>query len=335
MTASTLIDSFGREHRDLRLSLTDKCNLRCSYCMPEDFAAWTPHDRLLTRQELVRIVGVAVAQGITSIRLTGGEPLLHPEVVEIVRDIARLPNAPAISLTTNGVLLARLAVPLREAGLQRINVSLDTLDPRRFAEITKRDRLDDVLAGIAAAQAAGITPIKINTVLLRGVNEHEASSLLRHAIAAGWSLRFIEQMPLDAGGIWSRATMITAAETLEILRPEFELEALGNRGSAPAEEFLVDGGPATVGIIASVTQPFCSNCDRLRVTADGQVRNCLFARSESDLRGILRDASLTEDQRSSAIAQVLGVSVLAKLQGHGIADPLFLQPTRPMSAIGG
>ena len=334
MTAP-LIDTFGREHRDLRISLTDKCNLRCTYCMPEDFAAWTPKERLLTRPELVRIIGVAVAQGITSVRLTGGEPLLHPEVVAIVRDIARLPNAPAISLTTNGLLLADLAAPLHEAGLQRINVSLDTLDHKLFAEITKRDRLDDVLAGIAAAESAGIKPIKINTVLLNGVNQSEAASLLRHAIASGWSLRFIEQMPLDAGGIWSRATMVTAAETLEALSAEFQLEALGNRGSAPAEEFLVNGGPATVGIIASVTQPFCGSCDRLRVTADGQVRNCLFAQSESDLRGILRDPDLTDEQQTAAIARTLGLSVLAKLRGHGIADPLFLQPARPMSAIGG
>ncbi|MDO9485198.1 MAG: GTP 3',8-cyclase MoaA [Actinomycetota bacterium] len=335
MTPATLIDTFGRQHRDLRLSLTDKCNLRCTYCMPEDFAAWTPQAKLLTRHELVRVVRTAVDLGITSVRLTGGEPLLHPEVVEIVRDIAQLPNAPAISLTSNGLLLAQLAKPLREAGLQRINISLDTLDARRFAQITKRDRLAEVLAGIAAAEEAGIRPIKINTVLMRGVNESEAGDLLRFAIASGWSLRFIEQMPLDAGGVWSRATMVTAEETLAALKSEFELTPHGVRGSAPAEEFLVDSGPATVGIIASVTKPFCGNCDRLRVTADGQVRNCLFARSESDLRGILRDAKLTEDQRTSAIAEVLGLSVRAKLQGHGIGDPLFLQPIRPMSAIGG
>ncbi len=335
MSASSLVDSFGREHRDLRLSLTDRCNLRCAYCMPEDFAAWTPNESLLTRAELVRVVQVAAAQGITSVRLTGGEPLLRPDVVAIVHDIAQLPNAPAISLTTNGLLLSTLAGPLREAGLERINVSLDTLDAGRFADITKRDRLDDVLAGIAAAEVAGLQPIKINTVLMRGINDFEAGELLRFAIAKGWSLRFIEQMPLDAGGIWSRSAMVTAAETLDMLRAEFHLDPVGNRGSAPAEEFLVDGGPATVGIIASVTQPFCGDCDRLRVTADGQVRNCLFARSESDLRGILRDPAFGDEERDAAIAQVLGLSVLAKLHGHGIGDPLFLQPIRPMSAIGG
>ena len=335
MTAAALIDTFGREHRDLRVSLTDKCNLRCAYCMPEDFSAWTPSSRLLTRQELVRIVSVAVAQGITTVRLTGGEPLLHPEVVEIVRDLAQLPNAPAISLTTNGLLLGDLAQPLHEAGLQRVNVSLDTLNRQRFAEITKRDRLDEVLAGIRAAEEAGLTPIKINAVLLRGVNEDEAVAMLSHAIASGWSLRFIEQMPLDAGGVWSRSSMVTAAETLAMLRTSFHLQAQGNRGSAPAEEYLVNGGPATVGIIASVTQPFCANCDRLRITADGQVRNCLFAQTESDLRAVLRDQEISEDQRTATIEEVLGISVLGKLRGHGIADPLFLQPIRPMSAIGG
>lgn len=331
----TLVDSFGRIHRDLRVSLTDRCNLRCTYCMPADFGAWTPNAHLLTRAEIVRVISVAVDSGVTAVRLTGGEPLLHPEVVEIVRDIARLPKAPKIALTTNGLLFEQLAGPLADAGLDRVNISLDTLDRQRFAEITKRDRLKDVLAGIAAAQAAGLTPVKINTVLMRGVNDGEAAELLRHAIAHGWSLRFIEQMPLDAGGIWSRATMVTAAETLQLLQREFELEPTGGRGSAPAEEFLVDGGPATVGIIASVTQPFCGNCDRLRVTADGQVRNCLFARSESDLRGILRDPLLTEDRRDEAIKRVLGASIQAKLAGHGIGDPLFLQPARPMSAIGG
>jgi len=331
----TLVDSFGRIHRDLRVSLTDRCNLRCTYCMPEDFGAWTPNAHLLTRAEIVRVIRVAVECGVSAVRLTGGEPLLHPEVVDIVRDIACLPNAPKIALTTNGLLLERLAGPLANAGLDRVNISLDTLDRQRFAEITKRDRLKDVLAGIAAARDAGLTPIKINTVLMRGVNDTEAADLLRKAIAQGWSLRFIEQMPLDAGGIWSRATMVTAAETLHLLEKEFELEPAGGRGSAPAEEFLVDGGPATVGIIASVTQPFCGNCDRLRVTADGQVRNCLFARSESDLRGILRDPLLTEDLRDEAIRRVLGTSVQAKLAGHGIEDPLFLQPARPMSAIGG
>ncbi|MDO8732210.1 MAG: GTP 3',8-cyclase MoaA [Actinomycetota bacterium] len=331
----TLLDSFGRVHRDLRVSLTDRCNLRCTYCMPEDFGAWTPRADLLTRAEIVRVVSVAVDNGVTAVRLTGGEPLLHPEVVEIVRDIARLPNAPRIALTTNGLLLATLATPLAQAGLARVNISLDTLDRKRFAEITKRDRLDEVLAGIQGAQQAGLRPLKINAVLMRGVNETEAVALLRTAIAQDWSLRFIEQMPLDAGGIWSRSTMVTAAETLELLRGAFELEPLGGRGSAPAEEFIVDGGPATVGIIASVTQPFCGNCDRLRVTADGQVRNCLFARSESDLRSILRNPELNELQRDSAITRVFGSSVAAKLAGHGIDDPLFLQPSRPMSAIGG
>lgn len=330
-----LVDGFGRIHRDLRLSITDRCNLRCTYCMPEDFAAWTPHQELLTREELVRSVAVAVKCGVSSVRLTGGEPLLRADVIDIVSDIAELPNAPRISMTTNGVRLAELAGPLSDAGLARINISLDTLDRRRFTAMTMRDRLDDVLAGITAAQAAGLHPVKINTVLIRGVNEDEASTLVRHAIDQDWQLRFIEQMPLDAGGIWERSTMVTADEILEQLSREFTLDPLPDRGSAPAEQFLIDGGPATIGIIASVTRPFCGACDRLRITADGQVRNCLFARTETDLRSVLRDSSLSEAERDLQMARALGSAVLSKAPGHGINDPLFLQPTRPMSAIGG
>jgi len=335
MTAASLVDGFGRVHRDLRLSLTDRCNLRCAYCMPEDFAGWTPSGHLLSRAELVRAVGVAVGLGISHVRLTGGEPLLHPEVVDVVRDIAALAPAPRISLTTNGIRLPSLAQPLADAGLGRVNVSLDTLDRERFARITRRDRLDDVLSGIAAAQRAGLRPLKVNAVLMRGVNDDEAGSLLRHAIEHSWRLRFIEQMPLDAGGVWARATMVTADEILEQLSREFHLTPLPDRGSAPAEEFLVDGGPARVGIIASVSRPFCGDCDRLRITADGQVRNCLFARTESDLRTILRDATLGEDERDLQLAAVLEGSVLAKEAGHGINEPLFISPARPMSAIGG
>lgn len=335
MSALPLIDGFGRVHRDLRLSLTDRCNLRCAYCMPEHFDEWTPSAHLLSRAELVRTVSVAVRLGVSQVRLTGGEPLLHPEVVDIVRDIAALPQAPRISLTTNGIRLSSLAQPLADAGLARVNISLDTLDRERFARITRRDRLDDVLSGIAAAQSAGLRPLKVNAVLMRGVNDDEAGSLLRHAIEHSWWLRFIEQMPLDAGGVWARATMTTADEILEQLSREFRLTALPDRGSAPAEEFLVDGGPARVGIIASVSRPFCGDCDRLRITADGQVRNCLFARTESDLRTILRDATLGEDVRDLQLAAVLKGSVLAKAAGHGINEPLFVSPARPMSAIGG
>jgi cyclic pyranopterin phosphate synthase len=330
-----LVDTYGRTHRDLRVSVTDRCNLRCTYCMPHDFAAWTPSDHLLSVDELMIVVEVAVGEGITHVRLTGGEPLLRPDIVEIIRRINELPERPSISLTSNGIRLVDLAQPLADAGLERVNISLDTLDRSRFAALTFRDRFDDVIAGIEAAQRAGLEPLKVNTVLMRGVNEEEAVPLLRHSLENGWSLRFIEQMPLDAGGAWDRSEMISAAEIVALLSQEFTLEAVPARGSAPAEEFLVDGGPATVGIIASVSKPFCSACDRLRLTADGQIRNCLFAREETDVRSTLRDPSLSDSQRRSRIAELMSESVLAKLPGHGINDPSFIQPERPMSAIGG
>jgi cyclic pyranopterin phosphate synthase len=330
-----LIDTFGRQHRDLRVSLTDRCNLRCTYCMPNDFADWLPGDHLLTTDELMVIIEVAVQQGVTGVRLTGGEPLLRPDIVDIVGRIAALPDAPSIALTTNGLRLATLAQPLKDAGLRRVNVSLDTLDPERFAKLTFRNRHADVLVGIEAAKQAGLLPVKVNTVLMRGVNDDEAVPMLRHAIEHGWSLRFIEQMPLDAQGAWERSSMVTAEDIFETLSAEFDLVAVPTRGSAPAEEFTVDGGPATVGIIASVSKPFCAACDRLRLTADGQVRNCLFARDETDLRAALRDPNISEAEVRDRIARLLGASVIAKLPGHGINDPGFLQPARPMSAIGG
>jgi cyclic pyranopterin phosphate synthase len=339
---SALVDGFGRVHRDLRVSLTDRCNLRCDYCMPVDFADWLPGPDLLTTDELVEVLDVATSLGITGVRLTGGEPLLRADVVDVVRRISGLTHAPEISLTTNGLRLVDLAVPLREAGLRRVNVSLDTLDPERFRGLTHRDRHADVLAGIRAAQDAGLAPVKVNAVLMRGVNDDEAPALLRRALDEGWRLRFIEQMPLDAGGIWMRSTMVTAAETLALLSEHHELTPVPGRGSAPAEEFLVDGGPATVGIIASVSAPFCAACDRLRLTADGQLRNCLFARDELDLRAALRDPALARDAdgaqteaRRTEIERRLRLVLADKKPGHGIDDPGFLQPARPMSAIGG
>jgi len=332
---SMLVDTFNRAHRDLRVSITDRCNLRCTYCMPPDFSDWLPGDHLLSVDELLLVIEVATEQGIENIRLTGGEPLVRPDVVEIVRRVKALPLAPKVSLTTNALRLTELAQPLADAGLERVNVSLDTLDRQRFAKLTFRDRFDDVIAGIEAAQRAGLRPLKVNTVLMRGVNDDEAVPLLRHAVANDWNLRFIEQMPLDAGGSWERAEMITVDEIFALLSSEFDLVAVPNRGSAPAEEFTVDGGPATVGIIASVSKPFCAACDRLRLTADGQIRNCLFARDETDVRATLRDVSISEDERRERIGRLFTSSVLAKLPGHGINDPSFIQPDRPMSAIGG
>ena len=332
---STLIDTFGRVHRDIRVSLTDRCNLRCTYCMPHDFAAWMPTEDLLTTDELMTILEVGIDAGIDEVRLTGGEPLLRPDIVDIVARINSLPNPPKLSLTTNGIRLAALAQPLKDAGLERVNVSLDTLSAERFKSMTYRDRFEDVLKGLKAARDADLTPIKINTVLMPGVNDDESVGLLKWALDEGFKLRFIEQMPLDAGGIWDRSTMVTADDVFHALNPVFSLTPVEARGSAPAEEFLINGGPETVGIIASVTRPFCGACDRLRLTSDGQLRSCLFATSETDLRLVLRESDGTDEEKRAEIATRFSKTVLAKLPGHGINDPSFIQPVRPMSAIGG
>jgi cyclic pyranopterin phosphate synthase len=338
MSNSALVDRFGRVATDLRVSLTDRCNLRCSYCMPAEGLAWLPREDLLTDDEVVRLVRVAVEQlGVTEVRFTGGEPLIRPGLLRIVERSATLTPRPRLSLTTNGIGLAKLAKPLKDAGLDRVNVSLDTLDPARFGTLTRRSRLADVIDGLAGAADAGLTPVKINSVLMRGINDDEAPALLRFALANGYQLRFIEQMPLDAQHGWDRATMITAAEILAALTAAYDLlpDPVA-RGGAPAETWLVeghrtaDGAPARVGVIGSVTRPFCGDCDRTRLTADGQVRNCLFATEESDLRAALRggadDAELADRWRAA---------MWIKRPGHGIDEPAFLQPARPMSAIGG
>jgi GTP 3',8-cyclase len=327
-----LVDAFGRVATDLRVSLTDRCNLRCVYCMPPEGLDWLPGDDVLTDAEVVRLVRVAVSEGVREVRFTGGEPLLRRGLVDIVRAVSSLLPRPQTSLTTNGVGLARVAGALAAAGLDRVNVSLDTLDPERFRRLALRGRLPDVLAGLEAADVAGLSPVKVNAVLMRGLNEDEAVPLLRWCIARGYELRFIEQMPLDPQHGWDRATMVTAEEILDRLSREVDLtpEGASTRGSAPAETWLVDGGPARVGVIGSVTRPFCGSCDRVRLTADGQVRNCLFARSEDDLRGPLR-AGATDAE----LAAILRRALAAKKPGHGIDNPNFLQPARPMSAIGG
>ncbi|MEV6037258.1 GTP 3',8-cyclase MoaA [Nonomuraea sp. NPDC052116] len=328
-----LRDSFGRVATDLRVSLTDKCNLRCTYCMPPEGLDWLPNAQLLTADEIVRLVTIGVERlGITEVRYTGGEPLIRRELVDIVSRTTALTPRPQVSLTTNGIGLARLAEPLAAAGLDRVNVSLDTLDRDTFKRLAHRDRHADVIAGLAAADAAGLRPVKVNAVLMRGLNDHEAVPLLRWCLDRGYELRFIEQMPLDAQHGWTREGMVTADEILDRLSSGFDLAAddLEERGSAPAERFLVDGGPGRVGVIGSVTRPFCGSCDRVRLTADGQVRNCLFAREESDLKTRMREGASDEELAERWIA-----AVARKRAGHGIDDPSFLQPARPMSAIGG
>lgn len=330
-TTYQLADNYGRVATDLRVSLTDRCNLRCQYCMPPEGLEWMPHSEVLSDDEVIRLVRIGVELlGIESVRFTGGEPLLRRGLASIIAATKAVSPEVETSLTTNGLGLKHTAKALAEAGLDRLNVSLDSLDPAIYQEITLRDRHKDVIDGLAAARDAGMHPIKINAVLLRGVNDHEAPSLLHWAMAEGYQLRFIEQMPLDAQHKWSRDTFFTADETLALLGEHFTLTPRDDRGSAPAERFTVDGGPHTVGIIGSITKPFCADCNRVRLTADGQVRNCLFAREESDLRAALRNGASDDE-----IAQQWVAAMMTKRAGHGIDDPTFLQPTRPMSAIGG
>jgi cyclic pyranopterin phosphate synthase len=336
-SALGLMDRFGRVATDLRVSLTDRCNLRCSYCMPAEGLAWMPQQQQLTDDEVTRLIAIGVEQlGITEVRFTGGEPLIRRGLVGIVRAAAALRPRPRLSVTTNGIGLERMAPALRDAGLDRVNVSLDTLSPERFVALTHRDRHADVLRGLRAAVDAGLTPVKINTVLMRGINDDEAPELLRFALDHGYELRFIEQMPLDAQHQWDRHVMVTADEILATLAPFGLIVDPVSRGTAPAETWLVpdhvgaDGGPARVGIIGSVTRPFCGDCDRTRLTADGQVRNCLFATEESDLRRLLRGGASDQE-----VADAWRAAMRGKRAGHGIDDPSFLQPARPMSAIGG
>ncbi|MGH3342256.1 MAG: GTP 3',8-cyclase MoaA [Carbonactinosporaceae bacterium] len=328
-----LADTFGRVATDLRVSLTDRCNLRCTYCMPPEGLDWLPGPELLTDDELVHLVRVGVERlGIREVRFTGGEPLLRRGLVGIIDRVAGLEPRPRLSLTTNGIGLKRLAGPLRDAGLDRVNVSLDTLRPETFKQLSRRDRLQDVVDGLYAADTEGLRPVKVNAVLMRGLNDDEAVDLLRWCVARGFEMRFIEQMPLDPQHGWNRAQMVTAEEILLELSAAFDLTPEGEetRGSAPAETWLIDGGPARVGIIGTVTRPFCASCDRTRLTADGQIRNCLFAREESDLRGALRDGASDE-----VLAERWKAAMWAKKAGAGVDDPTFLQPSRPMSAIGG
>ena len=331
-----LLDSFGRIATDLRVSLTDRCNLRCNYCMPAQGLDWLPGQQLLRADELVRLIRVAVTRlGVTSVRFTGGEPLLARHLEEVVAATAGLRPRPEISLTTNGIGLARRAAALADAGLDRVNVSLDSVDRAHFAAITRRDRLTDVLDGLAAAKDAGLTPVKVNAVLDPATGRTDVVDLLRYCLEHGYQLRVIEQMPLDAGHQWRRGAALGADDVLAALRPHFRLRPDPvPRGSAPAELWLADSGPNTpsgkFGVIASVSHAFCSACDRTRLTADGQVRSCLFASEEVDLRGLLRGGADDE-----TIARAWREAMSRKPAGHGINDPGFVQPDRPMSAIGG
>ncbi|MCV7356434.1 GTP 3',8-cyclase MoaA [Mycolicibacterium fluoranthenivorans] len=331
-TAGPLIDTFGRIATDLRVSLTDRCNLRCTYCMPAEGLDWLPGSQLLSAAELSRLLRIGITRlGITNVRFTGGEPLVSRNLEEIIAAAAALRPRPQIAMTTNGIGLAARAAGLKQAGLDRVNVSLDTVDATHFAQITRRDRLDDVLAGLAGAAAAGLAPVKVNAVLDPRTGLDDVVPLLRFCLEHEYQLRIIEQMPLDAGHEWSRDRAIGADAVLDTLRRYFDLRPdPAPRGSAPAALWRVDGSAATVGIIASVSEAFCGACDRTRLTADGQIRNCLFSTAETDLRGLLRGGA-GDDEIETAWRQAMW----AKAAGHGINDPSFVQPSRPMSAIGG
>ncbi|MCA1007604.1 GTP 3',8-cyclase MoaA [Rhodococcus hoagii] len=326
-----LIDTFGRTARDLRVSITEKCSLRCTYCMPAEGLPAIPSARLLTADEIVRLVGIAVHRlGVREVRFTGGEPLMRRDLEAIVEGCTeRVPGVP-LSMTTNAVGLEHRADALARAGLSRINVSLDTVDRAHFAELTRRDRLDSVLAGIRGAQEAGLALLKINAVLMKETLSG-AVELLQWCLDSGCALRFIEQMPLDADHEWARENMVDAQTLLSVLGERFDLREIGRDDpSAPAEEWLVNGGPATVGIIASVTRSFCEDCDRTRLTAEGTVRSCLFSDREVDLRDALRSGADDED-----LAQLWRAAMWDKWAGHGINAAGFVPPQRSMGAIGG
>ncbi|HCS56003.1 MAG TPA: GTP 3',8-cyclase MoaA [Gordonia polyisoprenivorans] len=342
-TSGPLRDTFGRVATDLRVSVTDRCNLRCDYCMPAEGLDWLPTESVMTTAEFIRVLRIAVADlGIRTVRFTGGEPLLRRDLEDIIAAVTSLPQRPEIAMTTNGLGLRRRAAGLVEAGLTRINVSLDTVDPARFAEITRRDRLPDVLAGLDAARRAGLYPIKVNAVVPDRRDLAGLVDLTRFCLDAGYQLRIIEQMPLDAGHRWDRSRMVTATEILDVLSAHLRLRPdTVPRGGAPAETFLVDGHtdargvPARVGVIASVTRPFCGDCDRTRLTADGALRNCLFADAETSLMPVLRGGGDDELDVDRRIAQLWRENTWAKRAGHAVNTAGFRQPDRPMSAIGG
>jgi cyclic pyranopterin phosphate synthase len=329
-----LVDRFGRVIRDLRISVTDRCNFRCTYCMPEEGMKWLPRSDVLTFEEIERIAGLMVERyGVDSIRLTGGEPTVRAHLPVLVAKLARLRTwrRPVdLAVTTNGATLRLVAGELRAAGLDRINISLDTLDRQRFFEMTRRDELERVLDGIDAAIEAGFDPVKINTVVQRGVNDDEILALARFGRDRGVEVRFIEFMPLDASGGWTNQSVVGQDEIVARIAEEFPLEPLPARGAAPADRWRYTDGAGLVGVIPSVTKPFCGDCDRVRLTADGQFRTCLFATEEFDLRRAIRTGE-SDDQLAARIERAVGT----KWAGHHINQVDFVRPARSMSQIGG
>ncbi len=330
-TTGPLVDSFGRVHTDLRISITDRCNLRCVYCMPEEGVQWVPRSEILTFEEIERVASVAHRLGVDSARLTGGEPLVRASITDLVARLGRI-GFSDLSMTTNGSGLARLAPALVAAGLQRVNISCDSLRPERFAEIRRRGELAKVLAAMDAAEEAGLPPVKVNVVVMAGVNDDEVVDFAAFARETGRTVRFIEFMPLDAGKAWERSQVVPGEEILARIHAVWPLEPASERAidAAPADRYrFVDGG-GEIGVITSVTRAFCGSCNRLRLTADGAIRNCLFANEEASVRDLVRSGG-----DDGAVAMLIRQAVWAKRAGHGINDPTFLRPARSMSMIGG
>jgi cyclic pyranopterin phosphate synthase len=327
-----LRDTFGRLHDSLRVSITDRCNIRCFYCMPERDAAFVERREILSYEEIERFVRIAVGLGVGKVRVTGGEPLVRKEVSELVRKLAGIDGIEDLALTTNGILLPQLAEPLYQAGLRRLNVHLDTLDGERFARITRHDDLARVLEGLALAKRLGFAPIKINAVAVKDLSEPDLVPLARYGRENGFEIRFIEFMPLDAQGLWDRGRVLIADQILETLSQEIgPLEEIPDRDPrAPATQFRYADGGGTIGFIASVSRPFCQNCNRIRLTADGKLRYCLFALEETDVKSLLRGGAPDEE-----IAARIRSTVLAKWEGHEINTARFVAPPRPMYSIGG
>lgn len=325
-----LVDSFGREVVNLRVSVTDHCNLRCSYCIPTEAVEWLPREGILSFEEIERFVRVVAPLGIRKLRLTGGEPLLRKDLPVLVERLAAIEGITDIAMTTNAIGLKRMAVRLRDAGLRRLNVSLDTVDRSLFRKLTRRDSLPAVLEGIDAAADAGFAPLKINAVIQRDANLHEVAPLARLARDRGFTLRFIEYMPIGGGDGWDRQRVVSNAEILEILREVGELEPVGPADAGPAARWRWTDGAGEIGLIGSVTEPFCDHCNRIRITADGKLRTCLFSVVEHDVRALLRGGGTDDD-----VVALVRAAVDRKEPGHRIGQADFVKPIRTMSSIGG
>lgn len=325
-----LTDSFGRTHRKLRISVTDRCNMRCRYCMAEDHAAWMPKEAILTFEEITRAAQIFASLGVTRFRLTGGEPTLRKDIVKLMSMLSKISGKTFLSMTTNGVFLEKYAAEFKRAGLNSVTVSLDTLNPLKFRNITRTDYFSNVLNGIRAADDVGFPSLKINCVVMRGVNDDELLDFVSFSVETRRVVRFIEFMPLDDKQRWKKESVVTQDEMIKQIKTKFHLEPDAQNMSSPARTFSVNGGKGEIGFISSVSRPFCASCDRLRLTADGKIRNCLFASEEYDLMPFLRGNAADEEIKS-----FLEFCVFQKKEGHSIGAGSFEKPSRPMHAIGG